>query len=142
MMMIAPNGASKPDQGDANDQLSATFWTDQQTAYALFLNNACVRLEIVADGIGIEPDLIDEFVRDVLVTAHRARHTRSRGREREAWIEAIARNLGRKRRFARRRASLVKRSFGRFVGSLGIIGIEGTETQRLPSEVMPKATTM
>ena len=143
MMMIATSGASKSDRGDADDQPSATVWTDQQTAYALFLNNACVRLEIIADEIGIEPALVGDFVHDVLVIAHRARHTRTRGRESEAWIEAIARNLGRKGRYraaAREPRRALFWSLCRFARGHRHQG-RYTETQRLPSEVMPTATT-
>lgn len=123
---------------------AAAAWTDEQTAYALFLKNACVRLEVIAVEIGIEPHLVDGFVRDAVFIIHQARHTLARDRQPEVWIEGIAHNLGRGQRYnaaMRRRRQTIFWSLRRFVRAhryrRGY-----AEVRRLTSEATPPATTM
>ena len=125
MTTILTDGAPETDHGDGGHRPSAAAaWTDEQIAYADFLKNACGRLKVIAVDIGVEPDLVDDFVRDALVIIHRARHTQARGRQGKAWIEAIAHNLGRKRRCGAAVRGRRRSIFRSLVHSLEIIGLK------------------
>ena len=145
MTTIVTNGGPEADHGDGGHRLAAAAaWTDEQMAYAIFLKNACVRLEIIAVEIGVEPDLVGDFVRDALVIIHRARHTQARGRQGGAWIEAIAHNLGRKRQYG---AALRRRRMTTFWSLWPFTRdhrhrVVYAEAQRLTSAVVPTATTI